>query len=288
MEKIIENQTFSQERSLYNLKDTTIKNCKIEGEEDGESSLKECRNIQVIDTELKLRYPMWHDNQFVMKDSHMYDTCRAALWYCENGSILNSKLHGIKALRECKNVSLNNCDIISEEFGWKCENIIMINSSLNSMYVFFESNDVTLRYVQFKGKYSFQYVKNLIIENCQLDTKDAFWHSKNVVIKNSVVKGEYLGWYSEDLTLINCTITGTQPLCYCKHLTLINCTMEGCDLAFENCTNIAAEVRGNIKSIKNPLSGSIKVDSVDEVIFDNTVYEGQAEIIINSEVLNHN
>ena len=56
--------------------------------------------------------------------------------------------------------------------------------------------------------------------------------------------------------------------------------MVGCDLAFENCTNVAVEVRGRMKSIKNPLSGSIKVDEVDEVIFDNEVYEGQAEIII--------
>ena len=284
MKTIIENQIFPKERDLYNLKDTIVKDCKIEGEDDGESALKECRNIEVINTELKLRYPLWHDHQFIIKDSHMYDTCRAALWYCTNGSITNSKLHGIKALRECSNVSINKCDIISDEFGWKCSDIILANSKINSAYLFFDSNNITLKSVEFKGKYSFQYVKNLVITNSILDTKDAVWHSKNVVIKDSVVKGEYLGWYSEDLTLINCTITGTQPLCYCKHLTLINCTMRGCDLAFENCTNVAAEVRGKIKSIKNPLSGSIQVDEVDELIFDNEVYEGKAEIIVANKI----
>ena len=283
MKKIIENQTFPMERSLYNLKDTIVKNCKIEGEEDGESSLKECRNIEVIDTELKLRYPLWHDIGFLIKDCHMYDTCRASLWYCKDGTISNSKLHGIKALRECSNISINHCHIISDEFGWRCSNILMANSKINSVYLFFESSDVTLKNIEFKGKYSFQYVRNLIINDSVLDTKDAFWHAKNVVIKNSIVKGEYLGWYSEDLTLINCTITGLQPLCYCKNLTLINCTMEGCDLAFENCTNIAVEVKGTMKSIKNPLSGSIKVDDVEEIIFDNPVYEGQAEIIVASK-----
>ena len=283
MKNVIENQTFPKERDLYNLKDTIVKNCKIEGEEDGESALKECRNIQVIQTDLKLRYPLWHDTQFVIKDSHMYDTCRAALWYCNQGSITNSQLHGIKALRECSNVSINHCDIISDEFGWKCNDIVMANTTINSAYLFFDSSNITLRNVTFKGKYSFQYIRNLIIDDCVLDTKDAFWHSKNVVIKNSIVKGEYLGWYSEDLTLINCKITGLQPLCYCKHLTLINCTMEGCDLAFENCTNIAVEIIGSIKSIKNPLSGSIKVDEVEEIIFDNPVYEGKAEIIVASK-----
>ena len=280
MKNIIENQIFSKERDLYNLKDTVVQNCKIEGEEDGESALKECRNIHVINTELKLRYPLWHDHTFLIKNCHMYDTCRAALWYSTNGTISSSKLHGIKALRECSNISINHCDINSDEFGWKCNDIIMANTKINSAYLFFESNNITLKNVEFKGKYSFQYVKNLIINDSILDTKYSFWHSKNVVIKNSVVKGEYLGWYSEDLTLINCTITGLQPLCYCKHLTLINCTMVGCDLAFENCTNIAAEVRGKMKSIKNPISGSIKVDEVEEIIFDNEVYEGQAVIIV--------
>ncbi len=283
MKKIIENQTFPKEIHLYNLKDTIVKNCKIEGEEDGESALKECRNIEILNTDLKLRYPIWHTHQFLLKDSHMYETCRASLWYCSQGTISTSKLHGIKALRECSNVSINHCDIISDEFGWKCNDILMANTHINSMYLFFDSSNITLKNVHFKGKYSFQYVKNLIINDCVLDTKDAFWHSKNVVIKNSIVKGEYLGWYSEDLTLINCTITGLQPLCYCKHLTLINCTMEGCDLAFENCTNVAAEIVGSIKSIKNPLSGSIKVDEVEEIIFDNEVYEGQAEIIVASK-----
>ena len=34
MKNIIENQIFSKERDLYNLKDTIVQNCKIEGEED--------------------------------------------------------------------------------------------------------------------------------------------------------------------------------------------------------------------------------------------------------------
>ena len=283
MKKIIENQSFGEERSLYNLQNTIVRNCKIEGIEDGESSLKECRDIEIYNTEFKLRYPLWHDIKFLIKDCYMSETCRASLWYCDNGTISYSTLNGIKALRECKKIVINHCEINSDEFGWKCSDVVMANTKINSMYLFFESDNITLRNVKMSGKYSFQYVKNLIITDSELNTKDAFWHSKNVVIKNSIVNGEYLGWYSDDLTLINCTITGLQPLCYCKHLTLINCTMENCDLAFENCTNIAAEIKGKMKSIKNPLSGSIKVDEVEEIIRNNPVYEGEAEIIIASK-----
>ena len=115
-------------------------------------------------------------------------------------------------------------------------------------------------------------MENLEITDSYLDTKDAFWHSKNVTVRNSVVKGEYLAWFSEGLTLIDCKIIGTQPLCYCKDLKLINCTMEDADLAFEY-SDVEADIKGHVISIKNPRSGIIVVDSVGEIIRENPVME---------------
>ena len=84
-------------------------------------------------------------------------------------------------------------------------------------------------------------------------------------VKNCTVKGEYLGWYSENLTLIGCKISGTQPLCCCKGLHLIDCTMDGCDLSFE-LSDVEAEVKGDILSVKNPISGHITADGIGEII----------------------
>ena len=106
-----------------------------------------------------------------------------------------------------------------------------------------------------------------IFEDCEFDTKDAFWHAKNVIIRNSMVKGEYLAWYSENVTFENCTIQGTQPLCYCKNLKLIDCKMIDADLSFEK-SDVDAKLIGDIVSIKNPKSGSIRVDRVGEMIMD--------------------
>ena len=74
-------------------------------------------------------------------------------------------------------------------------------------------------------------------------------------------------WYSENLTLIRCHIKGTQPLCYCKNLILEDCTMEDCDLAFER-SEVKACVKGKIDSVKNPINGNIKADSIGEIILD--------------------
>lgn len=60
MEKIIANAQFDEERALYHLTDTRVENCRFEGPADGESALKEARNICVVDCNFSLRYPLWH------------------------------------------------------------------------------------------------------------------------------------------------------------------------------------------------------------------------------------
>ncbi len=204
---------------------------------------------------------------------------RAAIWYASDGTIKDSTLGGIKAVRECERISLANCRIVSQEFGWKSSEIVLTDSEIESEYLFFDSRDVKLDGVKMKGKYSFQYMKNLEITDCVLDTKDAFWHSENVTVRNSVVKGEYLAWFSDGLTLIDCKIIGTQPLCYCKNLKLINCTMEDTDLSFEY-SDVEADVKGHVISIKNPKSGIITVDSVGEIIREAPVMECTGKIVI--------
>ncbi|MCF0262187.1 MAG: DUF3737 family protein, partial [Sphaerochaetaceae bacterium] len=193
-----------------------------------------------------------------------------------NITIQNTKMHGIKALRECKDVSIEGCDIISPEFGWSVDSINMKDSSAQSEYFMMRCSDINFTNVNLKGKYSFQYIKNAVFEDCNFDTKDSFWHGENIIVRNSTIKGEYLAWYSKNLTLENCHIIGTQPFCYCDNLKLINCTMEACDLAFEK-SEVNATITSHVDSIKNPKSGKITVASVGEIIRDDA--ESRAEIV---------
>lgn len=280
MMKVIENKKFPKERDLYGVKDVLLRNCSFDGEEDGESALKEAERVKLESCFMNLRYPLWHDNDVELDGVTMTDKCRAALWYTDKVKINNSDMLGIKALRECRDIEISSSKIVSPEFGWKSGNIKVENSGISSEYVFLMASGIHLDNVDFKGKYSFQYVKDVLIENSVLDTKDAFWHSDNVTVKNSVVKGEYLAWYSENLTLINCKIIGTQPLCYCKNLKLIDCEMENTDFSFEY-SDVDATVKGDILSVKNPRSGKIVADSISELIYtDDSKYECNAEIII--------
>lgn len=272
-------QQFDEERALYHLTDAVVEDCRFEGPADGESALKEARNITVQNCSFSLRYPLWHVEDFALTGCSMDEKARAAIWYAKNGCLADSTLGGIKALRECEDMKLKRCQIVSPEFGWKCKDIALADSSVEAEYLFFDSRNVELHNVQMKGKYSFQYMENLTIRDSYLDTKDAFWHSKNITVINSTVKGEYLAWFSEGLTLVDCHIIGTQPLCYCKDLKLEGCTMEGTDLAFEY-SDVDADIRGHVDSVKNPRSGHITLDSVGEIIMGDAVMECTGEVHI--------
>ncbi len=285
MRQMIKNKQYDEERALYNLKSADVIHCIFAGEADGESVLKEARDVNLKDCNFSLRYPLWHVKKFSMEKVTMDELTRAAIWYSSDAVITDSVLGGIKAVRECSNITLKNCKIDSTEFGWKSKGITLRDSKIISEYLFMDSKDVALQNVKMKGKYSFQYMEAVEITDSELDTKDAFWHSKNVTVRNSVVKGEYLGWFSEGLTLINCKIIGTQPLCYCRNLKLINCTMEDTDLAFEY-SEVEADIRSNVLSIKNPKSGTIIVDSLGEAIWDDPVMECNGEIILREDVVN--
>lgn len=277
---IIENKTFDEERALYGSSELTVKNCSFDGPADGESAFKEAREICVDHCFFNLRYPFWHDEKVHIHDSEMTSLCRAALWYTHQVEIMDSKLHGIKALRECGDITMRHCDVISPEFGWFTKGITMEDVSVEGEYFMMRSEGLHFDNVRLKGKYSFQYIENATFENCNFDTKDAFWHAKNVTVRNSTIRGEYLAWYCENVTFENCKIIGTQPLCYCKGLKLIHCEMIDTDLSFEK-SEVEASLTAPIASIKNPLSGRICVPAAGEIIRDDPASKG--EIVLGKE-----
>lgn len=261
------NEKYDAERAFYGAKDVYLDHCTFDGPADGESAFKEASNIEINYTLFNLRYPFWHDHGLKIENSDLTELCRAALWYSDHIEINNTKMHGIKALRECSHARIENSDIISPEFGWRTHNVTMNNVHAVSEYFMMNSDHLDFRKVDFTGKYSFQYIHDAVFEDCKFDTKDAFWHGKNIIVRNSVIKGEYLAWYAEDITFENCTIIGTQPLCYVKNLKLINCKMIDTDLAFER-SQVEATLLEPIVSIKNPLEGKIVVPYADEIIMD--------------------
>ena len=73
---VIGNKTFDEERALYGIKDTEVKNVTFAGPADGESVLKETRNIIINGCNFSLRYPVWHVQKYQMINCYMDEKTR--------------------------------------------------------------------------------------------------------------------------------------------------------------------------------------------------------------------
>ena len=274
---VIQNITTGQERAFYGSKNVNFKNITIDGIEQGESAFKECRNITIEDSNIILKYCVWHCHNITLYKTILDANSRASIWYCDNIEITDCKINNVKACRNCTNLTIKNSIINSEDFGWKCDGVKIINCKITGVTPLLDSSNVTLDEVNVVAKYIFQYSDNIKMFNTTIDTKDCLWHAKNVYCKNCKLIGEYLAWYSENCVFENCHIDSIQPLCYCKKLKLINCTTANCNLAFEY-SDVDADIKGHIDSIRNVLSGKVVADSYGEYVQDEHVFECKGEV----------
>ena len=277
MKKQINEGYFDGERPLFKEHDAQISDTTF-GE--GESPLKEARNIDLKDVVFKWKYPLWYAKHVVVDNTIFETMSRSGIWYTEDIEINNSALQAPKLFRRASDITLNNVHFAdAEETMWTCKNIKMNNVQVNGNYFGKDSENIYAENLNVVGNYVFDGAKNIEVHNSTFVSKDAFWNCENVTIYDSKISGEYLAWNTKNLTLVNCTIESDQGLCYLDGLKMINCKLLRTDLAFEYCSNIDAEITTNVMSIKNPISGSIKVKSVDKIIFDDPEIDQNKTII---------
>jgi hypothetical protein len=266
----IRNAEFEGERPLFESHNVRLENVTIHM---GESALKECSNIEAFDCRFEGNYPFWHVHGFVIERCFFDVGGRSALWYSDHLRMKDTIINAPKMFREMNDIDIDNVVMNdADEVFWRCERLNIRNLKLHGgTYPFMMCRDLRIDGLESDSKYVFQYVKNLELHNAKITTKDALWETDNVTVYDSELNGEYLGWHSRNLRLVNCHISGTQPLCYADNLTLENCTMaDDCDLAFEYST-VNATINGNIRSVKNPRSGSITAESFGDIILDNNI-----------------
>ena len=278
--KTISSQTLTGERAAFKAEDTIFSSCRFE---DGESPIKEARNIEVIDSTFAYKYPLWYGKALKVKNSTLETSERAGIWYSHGVTFEDCIIDGPKNFRKCGALLLKRCSFSNaEETLWWNDGVELEQIEVkNGAYFGMGSKHIKANRLVLQGNYAFDGCEDVTIENSTLDTKDAFWNCKKVTLKNCRVEGEYFGWNSEDITLINCHIESHQGFCYMKNITLINCEVVSSDLTFEYCSNIDAEIITKVDSVKNPLSGRIKAKGIGEIIRDDDkVDHSLTEVIV--------
>lgn len=274
---MINKQIFKGERPLYRISNQEIVECRFEN---GESAIKEGTNLESLRSSFNSKYPFWHCNDVRIDQSFFDEGGRAAIWYSHHIQLQDSKVIAPKIFRDATYITIDNCEMNTEETLWDCDEVTITNTNFKGNYILFHSKNIVLDHFNLDGNYSFQHCENIKVTNSKIKSKDAFWNAKNILVENCEIDGEYLGWYSENLTLVNCTIRGTQPLSYAENVKLINCKMINTDLSFELST-VDADVTTTILSVKNPKSGRIKAKGIGEFIIEETETDpGNTELIL--------
>ena len=263
--KEIKGQTLSGERSLFMSDGLYVENCLFI---DGESPLKESRNIELFKSTFNWKYPLWYCNNIKVDNCKLTETARAGIWYTRNITMKNCNIEAPKTFRRATDINLENITIPNaSETLWSCRDVKIKNMTAKGDYLAMNCENMQIENLDLLGNYAFDGAKNIEIRNSKLMTKDAFWNAENITVYNSHISGEYLGWNSKNLTFINCTLESLQGLCYIENLVLKNCKLINTTLAFEYST-VEAEILGGVDSVLNPSGGSITADYIGELIIE--------------------
>lgn len=265
--KVITQKYLTGERALFQGRDLTIYDTTF-GE--GESPLKESRNIELYRSMFKWKYPLWYSRDIKLEDCILFEMGRAGIWYTENISMKNCTIEAPKTFRRATGIQLDRITMPNAgETLWNCDRIKMKQVVAKGDYFAMNSSNMVIDEFDLVGNYSFDGVKNVEIHHARMLSKDAFWNSENVTVYDSFISGEYLGWNAKNLTLINCTIESNQGMCYIDNLIMKNCRLLNTTLAFEYST-VDVEVDNTIDSVLNPIGGKIQAEEIKEVIMDDS------------------
>lgn len=264
MEQIKE-QYLTGERALFHALDMDIHDCTFA---DGESPLKESRNITLNNSTFKWKYPLWYSKDVHCSDTTLLETARSGIWYTKNITMENCLIQAPKIFRRSEGITLRNVQLPNaEETLWNCKDITLNKVSANGNYFAMNSENIKVSDFTITGNYAFDGVKNMEIHNAKLLSKDAFWNCENVTVYDSLIVGEYLGWNSKNIRFVNCTIDSLQGMCYMDHVVLENCKLLNTTLAFEYST-VDADIVSSVDSITNPYEGMIRAEEIKQIIFE--------------------
>ncbi len=272
------------ERALFNSNDLHITECVFDN---GESPLKESSNVRIDECLFRWKYPLWYCNNIKADRCTFFDMARAGIWYTKNIEVKNTVYQAPKGFRRCDNLTLENIAFThAQETLWSCNDVKIKDVTVKGDYFAMNCSNIEIDNLTLDGNYSFDGVKNMTIRNSHLISKDAFWNTENVTVYDSFITGEYLGWNAKNLTLVNCVIESLQGMCYVDNLVMKDCKLFNTNLAFEY-SNVNAEITGDVISVLNPKSGTIKAEHIGELIIEKDKIDPSATKIICDAIDKH-
>ena len=259
----IKEQRLTGERALFRSKDLSIEYSIFA---DGESPLKESRDISLKNTSFQWKYPLWYCRNITVQDCDFAEMARAGIWYTDNITVADTLYEAPKGFRRVKGLTLRNVDLPhAEETLWHCSDVTLENVVAKGDYFAMNCDHMKLDQFRLVGNYCFDGCHDVEVHHAKMLSKDEFWNCENIMVYDSYICGEYLGWNSRNVTFVNCVIESLQGMCYMDNVVMKNCRLLNTTLAFEYST-ADVETAGRIESVKNPSAGVIRAGEIGELI----------------------
>lgn len=259
----IKEQRLTGERALFRSKDLSIEYSIFA---DGESPLKESRDISLKNTSFQWKYPLWYCRNITVQDCDFAEMARAGIWYTDNITVADTLYEAPKGFRRVKGLTLRNVDLPhAEETLWHCSDVTLENVVAKGDYFAMNCDHMKLDQFRLVGNYCFDGCHDVEVHHAKMLSKDAFWNCESIMVYDSYICGEYLGWNSRNVTFVNCVIESLQGMCYMDNVVMKNCRLLNTTLAFEYST-ADVETAGRIESVKNPSAGVIRAGEIGELI----------------------
>ena len=253
------------ERALFHASDVLVEDSTFA---QGESPLKESRNIRLHNSIFKWKYPLWYSTNIECSHTTLMETARSGIWYSEHVTMKDCVLQAPKTFRRCSDITLENVQLPNaQETFWNCSDIRLQRVHAAGDYFAMNTENITMDEFTLSGNYAFDGAKHVELHHATLLSKDAFWNCEDVTVYDSLIIGEYLGWNAKNVRFVNCTIDSLQGMCYMDHVVLENCKLLNTTLAFEYST-VQADITSSIDSITNPYEGRIRAKEIKEIRFE--------------------
>lgn len=127
---------------------------------DGESPLKESRDIVLENSSFQWKYPLWYSKNIEARDCTWLEMARSGVWYTDHIRIEDTLIEAPKNFRRCHDVTLDNVYLANAaETFWNCEGIKLAHVQARGDYFGMNSTDLTIDDFKLVGNYAFDGAK---------------------------------------------------------------------------------------------------------------------------------
>ena len=131
---------YKGERPLFHEHDLKIVDTIFD---EGESPLKESRDIELYGSMFKWKYPLWYSNNIKADNCTWFEMGRSGVWYTNHISVKNSLIEAPKNFRRCTDVTLENVSMPNAaETFWSCDGVVLNSVTAKGDYFGMNSSNV--------------------------------------------------------------------------------------------------------------------------------------------------